>query len=135
MKVKNLPAIVVISIIATIGAPDTSAQMANEPPSAENRMSDSDILSIKREYEASDEIKNYKTFIVEADYEGEYNAGFWLLPAKYSDGNYTNFEVYVNGTNVGFITPTKGNWQFATITDKPCNQLIKLLHKIILQQA
>ncbi len=46
-----------------------------------------------------------------------YYVEFWLLPAKYADGSYTTFSVYLNGDFAGYISPQKGNWQSAPIDD------------------
>lgn len=58
---------------------------------------------------------NFKSFEVVVSRTGSYYTGFWLLPAKYHDGTYTNFKVYVNSEYVGDILPTCGNWQSAHV--------------------
>ena len=58
---------------------------------------------------------NVTTFEVYAGQSGKYHAEFWLLPAKYADGSYTRFSLFVNGEPAGTITPSEGNWQSASI--------------------
>lgn len=61
---------------------------------------------------------NYKIFEVTAPEDGKYYADFWLLPAKYADGTYTEYVVKVNGDKAATIETSKGNWQSAqTDTD------------------
>ncbi len=74
-------------------------------------------LPINNEYESSDGVFNYKSFQLEADAAGEYYAGFWILPARHADKSLTTFTVFVNGNSIGTITPTEGNWQYATLDD------------------
>lgn len=61
--------------------------------------------------------ENTRSFIVNVAEAGDYHARFWLMPAKYADGTYTTFKVYVNDSFAGVITPDKGNWQYAMIDD------------------
>ncbi len=63
--------------------------------------------------EFSDGIYNYKTFYADAQEEGLYFLNLWLLPAEKVSGGFTTFNVSVNGTSVGTVTPTQGNWQSA----------------------
>ncbi|MDE6741320.1 MAG: hypothetical protein K2J58_03200 [Muribaculaceae bacterium] len=58
---------------------------------------------------------NFSYFEIDATKSGKYFAEFWVLPAKYADGTYTNFSVYVNDEYVGQIVPDKDNWQSARI--------------------
>lgn len=58
---------------------------------------------------------NFSYFEVDVTKSGKYFAEFWVLPAKYADGTYTNFSVYVNDEYVGQIVPDRDNWQSARI--------------------
>lgn len=56
---------------------------------------------------------NYAKFQVTAPEDGKFYANFWLLPAKYADGTYTNYIVKVNDDYAATIETSKGNWQSA----------------------
>lgn len=76
-----------------------------------------EVFSIKNISVATDGVFNFKNFEVEVPQAGLYYAELWLQPARYADGLYTTFWVYVNDVFVGKITPTFGNWQSTRITD------------------
>ena len=58
---------------------------------------------------------NCTSFEVNVNEEGWYYAEFWLMAAKYIDGEYTRFSVYANNEFIGKIVPTIGNWHSAKI--------------------
>ncbi len=68
---------------------------------------------------------NFTTFEIYAEESGQYHAEFWLLPAKYADGSYTRFSLFLNGEPAGTITPTEGNWQSASIDNGGTLELIE----------
>lgn len=61
--------------------------------------------------DAANDNFNFKSFEVVADAAQAYFVEFWLQPAKYINGQYTTFYVYLNNHYVGSITPTEGRWQ------------------------
>ena len=67
-------------------------------------VSDDNVLTSEMNY-------NFKFFEVNVSESNDYFVEFWLMPARYSDGTYTSFYVYVNDEYQGVITPTKDNWQ------------------------
>ena len=52
---------------------------------------------VEQTYETIDESFAYKHFVVNCADKGSYYADFWILPARYPDGQYTMFKVFVNG--------------------------------------
>lgn len=104
---KHLDFILVAGLLlATTSAPTITAQDVTDVD-----ISSSSTLPIKGISISSDNDYNFKNFEVVASTSGDYYVEFWLMPAKYADGTYTNFKVYVNENYLGEITPTFGNWQ------------------------
>ena len=66
-------------------------------------------------FNSNDSDLNYSFFDINVDESGSYFAEFWLMPAKYPDGTYTIFSIYVNDKFIGNINPDKGNWQACRI--------------------
>ncbi|MBQ8593696.1 MAG: hypothetical protein IJ467_05310 [Bacteroidaceae bacterium] len=64
-------------------------------------------------YQTTSESESYMTFHVEVPSDGDYYMSFWLLPAKYANGEYSSYRVLVNDTEVGNVVTSKGNWQNA----------------------
>lgn len=112
MNAKFLKGIVLVLILTTLDMENTVAQ-ASLPGSSSNS-----IMPIIGTTEATDGELNFKTFEVEVDRTGNYFTEFWLIPAKYPDGSYTTFMVYVNDEYIGVISPSKGNWQAARVDGK-----------------
>lgn len=83
--------------------------------SAGSEISPTSPIPITSTYDSVDNNFFFKNYEVEAARGGKYYAEFWLLPARYADGSYTTFTVYVNGELVGKINPKAGNWQSARI--------------------
>ncbi len=106
-------AICLLMAIAT--APPASAQTGT----TDDILSSNNVLSIKGISESTNEVENFKNFEVEVLTAGDYYAHFWVMPARYTQGGYTSFKVYVNGAYVGLIQPTRGNWQSATVHQHP----------------
>lgn len=77
-----------------------------------------DVLINKSTKEVAGD-KCYTTFEIEAKAGGSYFLSLWASPVLYPDGNYSSFDVYVNGTKtpeqVKFI---KGNWQAFALSEK-----------------
>ena len=105
-------------IIATVLCCHPLAQAASQE-SPQELLTSTNVLSLKNAYESTDGTLNFRNFSVEVLESGNYHAAFWLQPALYADGSYTTFDIYVNGTHAGAITPTNGNWQSAAIDDSP----------------
>ena len=97
-------------LLSTVDATSSQAQKMVATVNTANA-----TLPVKSVSETTDGMFNFKNFEIEASEEGDYYAGFWLLPSKYQDGNFTKFNLYVNGVSFGVISPSKGNWQFAQI--------------------
>lgn len=106
-----------MKLLAAAFAFTATTSQANASGIPDGTPSADTALSIKEVYESSDGVLNYKTFQVEAEADGEYYAGFWLLPARHADKSLTTFTVFVNGEKAGAITPTDGNWQYAVLDD------------------
>lgn len=87
----------------------------NDNVSAQNEtntvLASNNVLSVKGMSLTANDVENFKNFEIEANEAGSYNAQFWVLPAKYDNGSFTKFNVYVNDVFAGAITPQKGNWQ------------------------
>lgn len=75
--------------------------------------------------DAANDNFNFKSFEVVADAAQAYFVEFWLQPAKYINGQYTTFYVYLNNHYVGSITPTEGRWQSAHIDNMKSLELLK----------
>lgn len=112
MKTKDLQTIVVsllliaasvLTVCAQSVVGDDASQVGTPP--------------IKGVSESSDGVCNLKSFEFIASRAGMYYTEFWLSPARYADGSYTTFLVYVNGDYVGEISPSYGNWQAARVDD------------------
>lgn len=97
-------------LLSTVDATSSQAQKMVAAVNTANA-----TLPVKSVSETTDGMFNFKNFEIEVSEEGDYYAGFWLLPSKYQDGNFTKFNLYVNGVSAGVISPSKGNWQFAQI--------------------
>ncbi len=110
--------IVQIILLCTLGMmPGVQGALAQED--ARETLNANNVLSVKGGYESFDGIDNFKHFEVESLEAGNYHARFWLLPARYEEGQYTTFKVYVNGNFAGTIQPTHGNWQSASVNNQP----------------
>lgn len=90
----------------------------NAQGSTNDVLASNNVLSIKSVSESTNTVENFRNFEIEVNESGNYYAQFWLQPAKYANGSYTTFKVYVNDELVGTIKPTKGNWQSASIDKK-----------------
>ncbi len=92
-----------------------SLTFVNGNVSAQNEtntvLASNNVLSVKGVSLTANDVENFKNFEIEANETGSYNAQFWVLPAKYGDGSFTKFNVYVNNVFAGMITPQKDNWQ------------------------
>ena len=77
--------------------------------------------------DAANDNFNFKSFEVVADAAQAYFVEFWLQPAKYINGQYTTFYVYLNNHYVGSITPTEGRWQSAHIDNMKSLELLTQL--------
>jgi hypothetical protein len=63
--------------------------------------------------------KSYTTFEIEAKAGGSYALSLWVTPVLYPDGNYSSFDVYVNGTKISEqVKFAKGNWQAVALSKK-----------------
>ncbi|MDR0506118.1 MAG: T9SS type A sorting domain-containing protein [Dysgonamonadaceae bacterium] len=63
--------------------------------------------------------KSFTTFEIEAKAGGSYALCLWVSPVMYPDGNYSTYDVLVNGTKTSEqIKFTKGNWQTVTVSEK-----------------
>jgi hypothetical protein len=63
--------------------------------------------------------KSCTTFEIEANEGGSYALSLWASPVLYPGGNYSAFDVYVNGTKTSEqIKFTKGNWQAIAFPEK-----------------
>ncbi|OAV63720.1 TonB-linked outer membrane protein, SusC/RagA family [Bacteroidales bacterium Barb6XT] len=63
--------------------------------------------------------KSYTTFEFEAKASGSYYLGVCASPLLYPDGNYSLFDVFVNGTKTSEqVTFTKGDWQVTVFPEK-----------------
>ena len=58
-------------------------------------------------------------FEFEAKTSGSYALSLWASPVLYPGGNYSSFDVYVNGTKTAEqVKFTKGNWQAVTFPER-----------------
>ncbi|MDR2407227.1 MAG: T9SS type A sorting domain-containing protein [Bacteroidales bacterium] len=56
--------------------------------------------------------RSYTTFEIEAPSAGNYYLNAWLMPAKLANGNYSRYDVLVNGVRIsGKIAPDSDGWQ------------------------
>ena len=63
--------------------------------------------------------KSCTTFEIAAKAGGSYALSLWASPVLYPDGNYSSFDVYVNGIKTsGQIKFTKGNWQAVALPER-----------------
>lgn len=95
-----------------------ATQSINAQGGTNDVLASNNVLSIKSVSESTNTVENFRNFEIEVNESGNYYAQFWLQPAKYANGSYTTFKVYVNDELVGTIKPTKGNWQSASIDKK-----------------
>lgn len=77
------------------------------------------ILSLPQSLLAGGDIGNTRTFSINVPQEGAYYCGIWLMPTSFADGRHAQYEVSINGSNVGTITPEKEGWQSIGIDDCP----------------
>lgn len=103
------------TIVSSVLLASTNPESAFAQSMNELNVGQSTVLQITGVYESTDGYMNYKNFEVSAPATGHYYAGAWLLPAMLADGDYTSFQVYVNGDFVETITPTCGNWQSVSL--------------------
>lgn len=95
-----------------------ATQSINAQGGTNDVLASNNVLSIKSVSESTNTVENFRNFEIEVNESGNYYAQFWLQPAKYANGSYTTFKVYVNDELVGTIKPTKGNWQSVSIDKK-----------------
>lgn len=76
-------------------------------------------LTVSRTAMTSDGNLNYKHFEVQATTTGTHYAEFWGCPGMFEDGTYTKYDVYVNGQQIGSITPDKSGWQTLSVDGNP----------------
>lgn len=56
--------------------------------------------------------RSYTTFEVDAPSAGSYYLNAWLMPVQLADGNYSRYDVLVNGVRIsGKIAPASDGWQ------------------------
>lgn len=66
------------------------------------------------------------SFEVNAPTAGEYNVYFWMFPTKLKNGNYSEYQVEVNGKKLDDkIIPTIGDWQSITLSSKSKISLVE----------
>ena len=82
------------------------------------KLTTNNVVSAKSGMPSAKDGKNFKHFFVDASEAGAYNVNFWLLPAKYANGSFTTFYVYVNNEFAGSIKPEKGGWQQGATSGK-----------------
>lgn len=67
------------------------------------------------------EVKDGKAFVsfeVEAPYAGEFFANFWMLPTRLNNGEYSKYDVSVNGNILNEkICPVSGDWQSISLAN------------------
>lgn len=103
----------IASIMCLIQSVCSMAQIAAHPQTITPNISDGSVACDSTQHAYNN--FNYKHFEINVSEAGNYYAEFWLLPAKYGDGTYTRFTVYVNNEFVGHISPDSANWQSARI--------------------
>jgi hypothetical protein len=65
------------------------------------------------------EAAGFTTFEIEAKASGSYVLSLWASPVQYPDGNYSLFDVYVNGIKTSEqVKFTKGGWQAITLSER-----------------
>ena len=101
------------ALLVMFAVQQTYAQTTNDVLTSNN------VVSVNDYFSSTDEVENFINFVVEVQEAGDYYAQFWLLPAKYTNGDYTQFKVYVNNDFAGKIKTTKGNWQSALMENVP----------------
>ena len=104
MKKRFLFRVVAMLVLAIAGALSASAAGA---------------LTVSRTAMTSDSNLNYKHFEVQATTAGTHYAEFWGCPGMFEDGTYTKYDVYVNGQQIGSITPDKSGWQTLSVDGHP----------------
>ncbi|MCM1439762.1 MAG: hypothetical protein NC131_11275 [Roseburia sp.] len=109
----NTKFLLLIPVAVLFGICFEAKSQAKNVNNIESSLSDS--ILIKCESESTNGYSNFKNFKVSAPSNSNYYVKFWLLPAKYENGSYTNFKVYVNGQYIGNIKPSTGDWQSAEI--------------------
>ena len=63
--------------------------------------------------------RSLTTFEIEAEAGGSYALSLWASPVLYPGGNYSAFDVYVNGKKItGQVKFSRGNWQAVTFPEK-----------------
>lgn len=105
------------ALLVMFAVQQTYAQTTNDVLTSNN------VVSVNDYYSSTDEVENFINFEVEVQEAGDYYAQFWLLPARYADNSFTAFKVYVNGKCAGSISPKKGNWQAASVDNRPALKL------------
>ena len=105
------------ALLVMFAVQQTYAQTTNDVLTSNN------VVSVNDYYSSTDEVENFINFEVEVQEAGDYYAQFWLLPARYADNSFTAFKVYVNGKCAGNISPKKGNWQAASVDNRPALKL------------
>lgn len=69
-------------LLSTVGATSSQAQKMVAAVNTANA-----TLPVKSVSETTDGMFNFKNFEIEVSEEGDYYAGFWLLPSKYQDAS------------------------------------------------
>lgn len=95
------------------------------PMATVNGAATSDVQTANKAFLDADRDFCHKYFEVEAPSEAGYYMALWLMPAKYADGSFTKYSIYVNSAYIGDVNPTRGNWQSAAISGNPKIKLQK----------
>lgn len=61
--------------------------------------------------------KAHVSFDITTPASGNYYVNFWLCPSRLADGNYTKYDVLVDGVAVGRISPLIGDWQAISLEE------------------
>lgn len=81
------------------------------------------LLSLPKSMMAAGDNGNSRTFTLRVPHDGSYCCGMWMMPATFSDGSRAKYDVSLNGSSVGSITPQKDGWQSVGMDD---GQLLSL---------
>ncbi len=80
-------------------------------PNQESNYYDQTTVSLIESSLLADAEFNHKTFLIDVPRSKNYYIEFWGLPAKYGDGTFTKYSIFLDDEIIGTVSPEFGNWQ------------------------
>lgn len=79
------------------------------------KLTDSNVVSLKSSGIYTDGCQNYMTFLVDVQQQNEYYVAAWLHSVKYENSGYGTYQFLVNDNNVGCLIPSSEGWQSVSL--------------------